>query len=142
MDRRNFLRLAGLGSGVALVSPVASKAEAAPAGAGGLYYTQQSPGRWRGKEGGHLPLIQVAKSSKGSARIQVVTAHEMDDCRHYIVKHIVLDGNYRFLDEHLFDPGKDKEPFSEFSLGNYQGPIYVLSVCNKHDTWLSRAQIG
>jgi superoxide reductase len=28
-----------------------------------------------------------------------------------------------------------------FKLEQYSGPVYALSVCNKHDTWLNVAEI-
>lgn len=138
MNRRNFIQLAAVSSAAGLVLP--KVAQAKPQLAGGLYYTREMPGRWKGKEAGHVPKIQVSKG-KGAVLIQVITAHEMKGCEHYIVKHIVLDGKYRFLNEHMFNPETDKEPVSQFSLGPYRGQIYVLSVCNKHDTWLNSALI-
>jgi len=63
----------------------------------------------------------------------------MTGYKHYIVKHQILDNSYRFLDEKMFDPMKDKAPVSEFDLGNYCGKFYVLSVCNKHDSWMNSA---
>ncbi|HHJ39063.1 MAG: hypothetical protein AXA67_01415 [Methylothermaceae bacteria B42] len=134
MNRRIFLQFTAASSVTGLVLP--NVAQAKPQLAGGLYYTREAPGRWKGKEGGHVPKIQISKD-KGTVRVQVITAHEMNGCEHYIVKHIVLDGKYRFLDEHMFDPENDQEPVSLFSLGRYRGQIYVLSVCNKHDTWLN-----
>ena len=65
----------------------------------------------------------------------------MEEYDHYIVKHIVLDKDFRFVDEKRFDPLQDKEPLSEFALGEYSGQIYVLSVCNQHDTWLNFAEV-
>jgi len=65
----------------------------------------------------------------------------MNDYEHYIVKHIVLNDKYEFIAENMFTPGKDAAAISEFSLGDYSGKIYVLSVCNKHDTWVNNAEI-
>lgn len=33
------------------------------------------------------------------------------------------------------------EPASEFVLEQYSGPVYVLSTCNQHDSWLNMAEI-
>ncbi len=138
MNRRSFLWLATSLTAVGFISTKEGRAQ--PQMAGGLYYTHDFSGRWKGKEAGHVPKIEILKN-KGKAQIQVMTAHEMKGCEHYIVKHIVLDKNYRFLDEHLFNPEKDQVPVSRFALGNYTGQVYVLSVCNKHDTWLNHTLI-
>lgn len=65
-----------------------------------------------------------------------MNAHE-----HYIVKHIVFDHEFNFIAEQMFDPTKDKAPISEMSVGTYRGIVNVLSVCNKHDTWLNTAEV-
>jgi superoxide reductase len=140
MNRRKFFQYALVGTGSTLIAPNALLAAAAAPMAGGLYYTSDAPGRWSKKVSSHLPNIAVEKTQDG-AKIQVVTRHGMDDYEHYIIKHIVLDNNYRFINENAFTPGKDKTPESEFTLEKYSGTIYVLSVCNKHDTWLNTAEI-
>ncbi len=139
MDRRNFIRLAAIGAGTGMIAPKLAQAKTSSM-AGGLYYTKDAPGRWGKKIGGHLPSVEVLQGTKGT-EIKVTTAHEMNAYGHYIVKHIVLDENYQFLGEHMFDPSKDKAPISTFSLGNYKGKVHVLSVCNKHDTWLNSAVV-
>jgi superoxide reductase len=142
MNRRKFFQYALVGTGSSLIAPDILLAAAAAPGpmAGGLYYTSDAPGRWSKKVSSHLPNIEVEKT-RDSAIIQVVTRHGMDDYEHYIIKHIVLDNNYRFIDENAFTPGKDKTPESEFTLKNYSGTLYVLSVCNKHDTWLNMTEV-
>ena len=60
----------------------------------------------------------------------------MSGYKHYIVKHVLLDKDFKFIAEKMFDPKKDKKPVSTFALGAYGGPLYALSVCNKHDTWI------
>ncbi len=141
MDRRNFIKssVIGVGTGLLLAElPLSHANEAALAGS--VYFTKGAPGRWQGKEAGHLPAIDVVKAD-GKVTLNVVTAHEMKDYEHYIVKHVVLDKNYKFIAEHLFNPTKDKAAISAFSLQDYSGPVYVLSMCNKHDVWLSSAQV-
>lgn len=103
--------------------------------AGGVYYTKDAPGRWSKKVGGHLPLIEVSGKD-----IEVTAPHGMSGYEHYIVKHMILNAKFEFMDEKMFDPMKDKAPISQFSL-DYSGRIYVLSACNKHDTWLNIADI-
>lgn len=87
--------------------------------AGGVYFTKANPGRWAKKVDGHLPNIEVLKSD-GDTVVKIVTAHEMNCHGHNIVKHIVLDGGFKFIAEHMFDPAKDKAPISEISVGDYR----------------------
>jgi len=150
MNRRKFMRFAfgGAAAGVVagaiaptrVLANTSSWASTTSNMAGGVYYTKESPGRWAKKVGGHLPNIEVVKSD-GDAVVKIVTAHEMDPYAHYIVKHMVLDSDFNFIAEHMFDPTKDKAPISEISVGSYRGIVNVLSVCNKHDTWLNTAEV-
>ena len=140
MDRRSFICLSTIGAATGIIAPKAVLAGAnssiSSKQAGGLYYTKDTPGRWSKKIGGHLPNIEVQGS-----KIQVMTRHSMSSYDHYIVKHMVLDKNFNFLTEEMFKPGKGIAPISEFKIGNYKGRIHVLSVCNKHDTWLNLAEV-
>lgn len=140
MDRRHFIRfgLAGIGAGI--VAPQITLAAAQANGAGGIYYTKDAPGRWSAKAAGHLPHLQKQKSGTGTI-IEVATGHEMKGYEHYIVKHILLDKQFNFIAEHMFDPAKDKQALSNFTLTNYSGAVYALSVCNRHDTWLNLIEV-
>jgi superoxide reductase len=141
MERRNFIGLSIAGVGASLISPAQVLAKAKENNmAGGVFYTKQNPGRWSKKIAGHLPNIEIERA-KDKVTVQVVTAHGMDGYKHYIVKHELLDENYNFLDEKMFDPAKDKAPISTFELKNYKGKIYALSMCNKHDVWMNEASI-
>ncbi len=140
MDRRKFIQFGLAGTTGTLVAPRVILANTPDQMAGGVYHTSEAPGRWNKKVSSHLPNIEVEKQANG-AKIQVFTRHELDDYEHYIIKHVILDSNYRFIDERMFIPGKDKEPLSEFTLEGYSGPIYALSACNQHDTWLNMAEI-
>ena len=145
MDRRNFMRL-GLTGGIAAVTlPSLAVASSKSAGttqkmAGGVFYTKENPGRWGKKVGGHLPGIEMTKS-KGFAKLKVQTKHGMDPHKHYITKHIILDKDFNFIAENLFDPTKDKVAVSNFEIKNYSGTVYVLSHCNKHDTWMNTIEV-
>ena len=139
MDRRSFIRLSALGAATGIIAPTAVLASTSSM-AGGVYYTKDAPGRWSKKVGGHLPNISISKSSSGNT-IEVVTSHGMTGHEHYIIKHMVLNDQFEFIDEKMFDPMKDKTPVSQFTLGSYSGRIHILSVCNKHDTWLNLADI-
>ena len=140
MDRRGFIRIASIGAAAGVVTPVAAFAECNDKMAGGVFYTKDAPGRWSNKVGGHLPSIESSKNGADTI-VKVITAHEMNGFKHYIVKHVILDQDYKFVAETLFDPLKDKAPISEFNLGSYSGTVYALSVCNKHDTWLNSAEV-
>jgi len=150
MDRRKFMRFAfsGAAAGLAastlaptrVLASTSTSAETESKMAGGVYYTKESPGRWAKKIGGHLPNIEVVKGDSATV-VKIVTAHEMDPYAHYIVKHMVLDSDFNFIAEHMFDPTTDKAPISEISVGTYRGVVNVLSVCNKHDTWLNTAEV-
>lgn len=141
MDRRTFIRLGTLGSAASVVAPriVLAGLPESPL-AGGLYYTQDAPGRWSGKVQTHLPKLDIDKRADGIA-VQVLTPHEMKGFEHYIVKHVLLDQKFGFLQEKLFNPQTDKTPRSEFTLKDYRGPLYALSMCNLHDVWLNVIEI-
>ena len=142
MERRNFIRLSLTGVGAALSIPAISRAasqKALPAGAD-IFYTKDAPGRWAGKVATHLPLIEISKSGDDLS-IKITTPHEMKAYEHYIVKHVLLDKDYKFIAEHMFDPSKDSVAVSSFALKNYSGAIFALSLCNKHDLWLNSAEI-
>lgn len=141
MDRRHFVRLVATGSCAAIVAPrsvMAAMPEQSLAGS--VYYTADAPGRWASKAKTHLPVIEVGKTG-GNATVQIVTPHEMKGYEHYIVKHILFDRQFGFLHEKVFDPTNDTSPLSTFPLGDYRGTVYVLSVCNLHDSWLNSAEV-
>jgi superoxide reductase len=141
MDRRDFVYLGLVGVGGSVIAPrMVLAGIPANSMAGGVYYTKEAPGRWSEKVGGHLPSIELDKGGEGIT-VRVVTGHEMKDYEHYIIKHQLLDKDFAFLDEHMFDPMKDKAPISTFSLLAYSGPLYAISMCNKHDTWLNVIEV-
>ena len=99
--------------------------------AGTLFYTADMPGRWSGKQAGHVPQIE-----RSGDAIEVTTGHEMDGFNHYIIKHVILDENFNFVRETMFNPGTDS-PVSEHDIAGLKQRVYALSVCNKHDSWLA-----
>jgi superoxide reductase len=142
MERRDFIRLsvASVGAGIVAPTTVLAESDQQVKRASDIYYTKEDPGRWSGKVATHLPSIEIEKAGR-KITVKVVTAHEMKGYEHYIVKHVLLDSNHKFLDEHMFDPIKDKAAISTFTLLDYSGLIYVLSMCNKHDLWLNAAEV-
>ena len=99
--------------------------------AGSIYYTKEKPGKWKTLVDSHLPQIKKKENI-----IEISTFHEMRGYDHYILKHIVLDNKLKIISEKIFDPSKDT-PTSYHNIAGYSKRIYVLSVCNKHDTWLN-----
>jgi superoxide reductase len=141
MERRDFIRLSVASVGAGIVMPTMAMADnGKQIATGNIYYTKDTPGRWSEKVATHLPNIEIQKMGENVA-VKIVTAHEMKDYEHYIVKHVLLDQNYKFIDEYLFNPAKDKAAISTFTLRDYSGPIYALSMCNKHDLWLNGAEV-
>ena len=142
MERRDFIRLSAASVGAGIVAPtmVLANSEKQVKGASDIYYTRDDPGRWTGKVATHLPNIEI-ENTGGKITVKVVTPHEMKGYEHYIIKHVLLDSNHKFIDEHMFDPAKDNAAISTFTLQDYNGMLYVLSLCNKHDLWLSEAKV-
>ncbi len=140
MDRRDFFKVAIAGSAATVVGVPQIANAGHPRMVGGVYYTKEVPGRWAKKVDGHMPLITVS-TKNGEVSVKVTTPHEMKGHEHYIVKHVILNENFEFLDEKMFDPTKEFAPVSEHKLGAYKGKLNVLSVCNKHDTWLNSTTV-
>ena len=144
MKRRDFIRLSLAGAGMLTLNAAplvaAESKNTELVGAGGLFYTEKSQGHWSGKAATHLPNVEIEKAAT-KIIVKVTTAHEMKEFEHYIVKHVVLDKNYQFLQEHFFNPTVDKVATSTFTLDNYSGTLHVLSVCNKHDAWLNSVDV-
>jgi superoxide reductase len=141
MNRRRFIGfgVAGVGGAVLAAKPALAGVNESSM-AGGVYYTAEAPGRWSKKVLSHLPEVEVVKQEQGAV-VRVRTRHLMEKYDHYIIKHVVLDSDYTFVAEKSFNPLEDEEPQSEFVLGDYSGRIYVLSVCNLHDTWMNSAEV-
>lgn len=142
MDRRSFIRISSVGATVGIIAPQIvlagslSKKISKNAMAGGLFYTKESPGRWAKKAGSHSPIIQKIDSG-----VRVVTGHPMKQGKHWIIKHVLLDSDFKFIAENIFNPNKDKAAISNFSLSGQRGAVYALSVCNLHDSWLTVLEV-
>ena len=104
--------------------------------AGSIYYTKTKPGRWASIKHSHIPIIEIK-----SNYLEVSTPHEMRGFEHFIIKHIVLDKKFNIISEKSFDPSKDI-PFSRHDISGYKDFIFILSVCNLHDTWLETVIIN
>jgi superoxide reductase len=106
--------------------------------AGKIFYTTDQPGRWKGKEGGHSPLIKVDKKG-GEILIRAATQNGMSKA-HYIVKHILLDEQLNYVNEQVFDQAFDM-PRSRFELNGFKGRLFIVSMCNLHDNWINWADV-
>ena len=141
MNRRSFIRIGVVGAATGIIAPATVLAGSAGEKisnnmAGGVFYTKESPGRWEKKAGSHSPIIE-----KVDAGVRVVTGHPMKPNDHWIIKHVLLDSDFKFISENIFDPMKDKAAISNFNLSGQTGAVYALSVCNLHDSWLTMLEI-
>lgn len=146
MDRRSFIRFVSAGSAAGIIAPKMVLATPAMSlmqsrMAGGLYYTQDAPGRWSKKVESHFPHMSKKVGEDGKTYVRVITQHGFQGYEHYIIKHILLNKDFHFMAEVSFDPNKDKVPLSNFVLPNYTGAVFALSVCNKHDTWMNVLEV-
>jgi superoxide reductase len=146
MDKRSFIRLGLVGSAAGIVLPKPVFAAAMDTGlqsklAGGVFYTEEAFGRWdKGVATHHLPHLEK-KMSGSAAQVHVATAHPMVGYEHYIVKHEVLNSDFHFMQEHKYNPMKDKSPASMFDVGSYRGILYVMTICNVHDVWVNMIEV-
>ena len=104
--------------------------------AGSFYYTKNKPGNKESVVQSHSPLLEINENT-----LSVSTPHEMKGYDHYIIKHIVLDSRFNIISEKVFDPATDT-PISKHNIMGYEDKLYVLSVCNHHDTWLDFIKIN
>ena len=103
--------------------------------AGSLYYTKKKPGRWKDLLKSHIPIIEIK-----SNLLEITTPHEMRGFEHFILKHIVLDKSFNIISEKIFDPSKDRA-YSKHDISGYSDSLFILSICNLHDTWLEPIKI-
>jgi superoxide reductase len=139
VHRREFIQL-GFAASALLLSPGRSAAQSSihvggPL-AGGVYYTRESPGLWASLVREHVPKLESADGPGGSVTVTVTTDHEMDGYDHYIVKHTLLDRKFKVLGHKTFDPRRDRPESKYALLRGYRGPVFALSMCNRHDLWL------
>lgn len=142
MDRRSFIRISCVGASAGIIAPklvlagtLGKKVSDNPM-AGGVYYTKDSPGRWAKKADSHSPVIE--KIDNG---VRVTTGHPMKANDHWIVKHMLLDKDFKFINEKVFDPTTEQAAISTYTLDGQSGVVYALSVCNLHDSWLTVLEI-
>jgi superoxide reductase len=140
MKRRELVRI-GIGATAAALIPsrVLEAQTLVHVGgplAGSVYHTRDDPGHWVALVAEHVPRIDTAEGPGGTVLVTVTTRHEMDGHRHYIVKHKLLDRDFKVLGQRSFDPERDAAVSKYALLAGYKGPVYALSLCNRHDLWL------
>ena len=143
MKRREMLAL-GAAAGLTVVGGSARAAAVMISGplAGSLYFTRDNPGIWVSEVERHLPQIETAAATGGTTSVTIKTPHPMEGCKHYIIKHKLLDARLRMLSQKTFDPARS-QPISRHVLpSNYRGPIYAVSICNLHDAWIEGVMIA
>ncbi|MGA8260911.1 MAG: desulfoferrodoxin family protein [Arenicellales bacterium] len=141
MNKREFIRIGIAGSAGALFVPsdlMAGMVEPALKTklAGGVYHTATAFGRWnQALADHHLPMFD-----KQGTSLHVATNHPMNAYGHWIIKHQLLDSNFNFITEHIYDPTSDKKPETTFDVGGHSGVLYVLTMCNVHDLWVNATE--
>jgi superoxide reductase len=129
-----------LGGSCAAVSTVAiagvKAAQASSQPLGGIIYTKENPGKWKGKAGSHAPQISVE-----GRKVTITTPHPMS-LGHYIVRHTLVLKDGSVAGEQTFFPVKDTKAVSTFELPEgYKSPFYATSFCNLHDLWLTEGTL-
>ncbi|HID21282.1 MAG TPA: hypothetical protein EYP14_02645 [Planctomycetaceae bacterium] len=106
-----------------------------------VIYTRDRQGRWKGKAGSHLPVIDVKKSGD-KVTLNLKTRHGMSES-HYIVRHTVVNGEGQVLGAKTFH-WKD-EPVSSYEIeipsSGKARDLFVMSYCNLHDLWLVQTKL-
>ncbi len=109
--------------------------------AGSVYFTGDAPGPWVSEVARHLPEIKTESAPGSTTSVTIHTPHPMEGFKHYILKHKLLDGRFRLLSQKTFNPERD-QPLSRHVLpAGYSGPVYAVSICNLHDTWIEGVMI-
>ena len=98
----------------------------------GVFYTQESPGKWKGKVKSHIPQISVE-----GRKVTITTPHPMSQ-GHYIVRHTLVLKDGTVAGEKTFFPVKDLKAVSTFELPEgCKSSFYATSFCNLHDLWVA-----
>ena len=147
-ERRRFLKLVAAGPAGALLLPLfsgtgkstlAADVECAAESLGKLpeniIYTKARPGVWKGKEGGHIPVVS-AKAAGDKISLNVETNHGMSE-EHYIVRHSVVSDCGKVLGAKTFHWKDDPVSEYEFELKGECKHLFVMSYCNLHDLWVA-----
>jgi superoxide reductase len=127
--RRDFLKTTALAASLAAFGSVRKSFAAGKPKYTNIIFTNENPGRWKGKESIHVPHVTIAGS-----KVVVVTNHPMSQ-EHYIVRHTLILADGTFVGAKTFTPTDKPESTHDLPNG-YKGILYVSSFCNLHDFWL------
>ncbi len=141
--RRDLIKLSAIGAVAGVIMPKSVLAmdrkkellQLQPPLLGNLIYSADYQGRWEGKKDSHLPQIEV-----NGGVLRAKTNHTMAGYGHYIIKHAMFDENFQFIEEKMFIPDDD-EAVSEHNIKGHKNRVYILSVCNIHDSWLNSIEL-
>ncbi len=147
VSRRTFIKYSGLVTiSVAVPSWLSSRGAEAASGKNdawearakelegkGAVYTAAAPGKWKGKEGSHVPVATF-----DSGGVTVVTKHPMTP-EHYITTHYIKNEKGTVIGLKEFK-GTDAAAKSTFPLPKGTTTITVCSNCNLHDLWSAEPQ--
>ncbi len=99
------------------------------------FFTSDNPGKWKGREYEHLPVINFSEKN-GNKFIKVsMNLEQRPD--HYTEVIILLDQNHQEIAAVPFDIYLKGKPQTDFFLGKGEisTKFYVVAKCNKHDMW-------
>jgi superoxide reductase len=99
----------------------------------GPIYTAAAPGKWKGKEGSHVPVATF-----DSGGVTVVTKHPMTP-QHWITTHYIKNDEGTVIGLKELTPA-DPVAKSTFPLPKGTTTITVYSNCNLHDLWNAESQ--
>ncbi len=97
--------------------------------------TMEHPGKWKGKEGSHIPQVTM---HKGEGAITLFTKHPMSP-KHWITAHYLKDQDGKLIGFQLYE-GTDKEARHRFMIPKGTTRITAYSHCNKHGDWKAADQ--
>lgn len=92
--------------------------------------TMEKPGKWKGKEAGHLPQVTF---HEGEGAVTLFTKHSMSEA-HWITAHYLRDQDGKLLGFQAYK-GTDAEAKHRFDLPKGTTKITAYSHCNKHGDW-------
>ncbi len=131
--RRDFMKKALVAGGAAVVAG-AGRLGAATKFPPGIVYTQDAPGRWKGREGAHVPKVTITGGT-----LKMVNTHPVTP-QHYIVKHTLLTPEGTVLGEKTFSSSDTPESTHTLPAG-FKGTVWATCFCNIHDFWLAEVTV-
>jgi desulfoferrodoxin (superoxide reductase-like protein) len=146
MDRRAFLGRSVMGAAAAVSLPKllagcggddfemnpSWQSRAADLEGRGQIYTKAAPGKWMGKEGTHVPTLELSADKK-TATVRLTHGMATD---HYITTIYVKDDQGRVIGLREL-MGSDSEALGMFTVPESSLELTAYAFCNLHDLWQS-----